>query len=145
MKTRHDNMLACAQFLRTNAEPKLFYKPYELTADDEDEIGRQVKQVESETAYDLEDFDSRRKLGLEELGRLEKEEEESSKPVGTEPAVKSEELHSPNDTANVATTTNVNVQVDEKTVVTPEGPRDDIMDEHQGETVVEADEDTVIY
>ncbi|KAF2674317.1 hypothetical protein BT63DRAFT_419613 [Microthyrium microscopicum] len=160
LKTRHQNMLAMAQFLQTHAEPRLYFKPWKITTADEDEIDQQLRDAESKIEEEVEEFEHRRRQALDELDALEKLEtnngntpqgsdnskEEPSTEVGAEPITKSEETHSPNDNAsNLASTTDVPaaepIEKEEMSIV----PREELMDEHQGETVVEADEDTVIY
>ncbi|KAF7504088.1 hypothetical protein GJ744_002853 [Endocarpon pusillum] len=43
---RHSNMLAQAHFLETRTEPTLFYRPWELRAEEEDRIKRQIQAAE---------------------------------------------------------------------------------------------------
>ena len=66
MKVRHDNMLHLAHFLHTKTEPRLYYKPWELSPEDEDRIedqiaaAREVMQRERDEYEEREDEDSRR-------------------------------------------------------------------------------------
>ncbi|KAG8531491.1 uncharacterized protein KY384_003120 [Bacidia gigantensis] len=46
MRLRHSRALAKAHYLQTKAEPKLYYKPWELLPDEEAKIKAQIKNVE---------------------------------------------------------------------------------------------------
>ncbi|KAF1812510.1 hypothetical protein P152DRAFT_416653 [Eremomyces bilateralis CBS 781.70] len=60
MRVRHSNMLAMAHFLQTKTEPRLYYKPWELSAEEEDIIASQVAEVEVTIDRELEEFEARR-------------------------------------------------------------------------------------
>ncbi|KEF60270.1 uncharacterized protein A1O9_05120 [Exophiala aquamarina CBS 119918] len=46
IRTRHTNMSAMAEFLRTDTEPMLYYKPWEMRAQEEETVRRQKDEVE---------------------------------------------------------------------------------------------------
>ncbi|KAF2735950.1 hypothetical protein EJ04DRAFT_511398 [Polyplosphaeria fusca] len=45
MRIRHENVLHMAHFLRTKAEPHLYYKPWETTQDEDDRIQDQIAEA----------------------------------------------------------------------------------------------------
>lgn len=52
-RLKHANMRAMANFLQTNAHPPLYYRPWELRADEEELIERQKNEVETQIAEEL--------------------------------------------------------------------------------------------
>ncbi|KAK1462230.1 peroxin 26 [Colletotrichum melonis] len=60
MKTRHANMLAKAQSLRTKAGPSIYYRPWKLTKEQEDEVDDQVQDAKNTIARELEAFKDRK-------------------------------------------------------------------------------------
>lgn len=77
MGLRHKNMRAMARFLKTKAEPPLFYKPWQLRDSEEDEIKQQLEDVEAQIEREARDF-AEKKKACEEKERLE----ESKAPEG---------------------------------------------------------------
>lgn len=63
LKIKHANMRAMAGALRTEAEPRLYYKPWKLLEEQEDRIAEQEREVEEDIAKDWEDW--RRKWGVQ--------------------------------------------------------------------------------
>ncbi|KAK4978446.1 hypothetical protein LTR66_010579 [Elasticomyces elasticus] len=61
MRTRHSNMRYKAHFLMTTAEPKLHYKPWRLTEDQEDHLVDQLLEVETLIEREREEFQEMRK------------------------------------------------------------------------------------
>ncbi|GLB12009.1 hypothetical protein AtubIFM57258_009286 [Aspergillus tubingensis] len=59
MRTRHSNMIAMAHFLKTRTEPVLYYKPWQLRAEDEDIIQDQIKEAEATVAREVAEFEAR--------------------------------------------------------------------------------------
>jgi hypothetical protein len=45
-KLRHANMRAMAGFLRTETEPRIYWKPWEMSKEDEERVGRQKYEIE---------------------------------------------------------------------------------------------------
>lgn len=70
MRTRHSNMLAMAHCLRTRSEPKLYYRPWELTPEQEDVIKDQIRDAEDEIANEVRQFRRRKEQRLSDLGVL---------------------------------------------------------------------------
>lgn len=69
MKTRHANMLAKAQSLRTKAGPSIYYRPWKLTKEQEDEIDDQVQDAKNAIARELEAFKDRKEEHERRHGR----------------------------------------------------------------------------
>ncbi|KAF2751384.1 hypothetical protein M011DRAFT_455394 [Sporormia fimetaria CBS 119925] len=53
IKIRHFNLRHMAHFLRTNAQPSLYYKPWETTSDEEDRIQAQIAEAEETIREEL--------------------------------------------------------------------------------------------
>ncbi|KAI9713636.1 MAG: hypothetical protein M1812_006608 [Candelaria pacifica] len=60
MRIRHSNMLAMANFLRTDAEPRLYYKPWELLPGDEERIKAQISETEALVDQEVTEFKTKR-------------------------------------------------------------------------------------
>ncbi|KAF2205238.1 hypothetical protein GQ43DRAFT_386126 [Delitschia confertaspora ATCC 74209] len=56
MQIRHTNMLAMAHSLRTQSEPRIYYKPWELTAEQEEQIVEQVAETQDIIDREVEEF-----------------------------------------------------------------------------------------
>lgn len=97
-KIKHANMRAMAGFLRTEAEPRIYWRPWEMRAEDEERVKRQKGEVEEVIQKALEDgraengtLDGQKKAdegdrGQHEADRLRGRESESN----TTSAVKAE-------------------------------------------------------
>ena len=154
MKTRHTNMLAMANFLSTKAEPKLvrhpifplqptlikcqFYKPWELLPEEEERIKQQLIDTKSRIDNEVADFNTRHPQAVSEEEKTNGAST-TKEPVG-EPHAETAPLISivPStavDTTNSPVTIPTQAQSDQVTA----------QEEHNGEIVVENDEDTVIY
>ena len=59
MKARHDNMLHLAHFLHTKAEPRLYYKPWEMSPEEEDRIEDQIAEARDIIQRERDEFDAR--------------------------------------------------------------------------------------
>ncbi|KAF2423121.1 hypothetical protein EJ08DRAFT_619091 [Tothia fuscella] len=167
MHLRHSNMLNQARFLQTMSEPKLYYKPWDLLPDQEDQIQRQITAAQATIDEELESFQHRREVEEEAAQTKAAAVEaivESTKEnttmgdvnlVGSEPPKEVAESHPPkeNDDTNVATLpTNGHAEYmeEDSSPATEKGDATAVEaaeaeDEHHGETVVEAAEDTIIY
>ncbi|KAG4411563.1 hypothetical protein IFR04_015302 [Cadophora malorum] len=135
MQTRHSNLLAMAHFLCTKSEPKIYYKPWELLPRDEERIKSQIREAEATIERETSQFDLRHP---NRPGRTEKEERSNSTSKETvgEPQAESPSV------SKVADTTNSHVQIPQSEQNETEKQA---QEEHNGEVVVENDEDTVIY
>jgi len=58
MHMRHQHLLDAANFLQTNTEPKLYYRPWDLRADEEDQIDHQIKEAQARVERELAEFKS---------------------------------------------------------------------------------------
>ncbi|GAO48778.1 hypothetical protein SAICODRAFT_18640 [Saitoella complicata NRRL Y-17804] len=80
LERRHENMLAMARSLRTKTEPVIYYKPWQLTEDDEERIEAQIREAEEIVARERDERRAekeRRQQGDEERkGSEEKAKEE---------------------------------------------------------------------
>ncbi|KAI9737156.1 MAG: hypothetical protein M1834_000749 [Cirrosporium novae-zelandiae] len=156
MKTRHSNLLATANFLQTNAEPRLYYKPWELLPEEEIRISDQLRDTETLIQNETQDFDeSTRQDGQEEgdntasphehTGEGEKVQDppQTSEPVGsdTHPHKPSEESSKVDATNQDPSTTTV----PEESTIAPVSETRKAQEEDNGEVVMEGEEDTVIY
>lgn len=68
MHTRHDHLLATAKFLYTRTQPRIYYLPWEPTADQEDLIADQVRDAEDIIERETREFKQRKAERLEALG-----------------------------------------------------------------------------
>lgn len=59
MRIRHRNMRAVAGFLQTKAEPRLYYKPWELREEEDEQIRRQIRDVEDKIKIELGETNAR--------------------------------------------------------------------------------------
>ncbi|KAI9888674.1 MAG: hypothetical protein M1814_006529 [Vezdaea aestivalis] len=73
MKTRHANLLAMAGFLKTKAEPVLYYQPWKAQPEDDETIKAQIREAEDLIRREEDEFDRRQRLT------------ESKELAGTEP------------------------------------------------------------
>ncbi|KKZ67652.1 hypothetical protein EMCG_06712 [[Emmonsia] crescens] len=62
MRLRHLNQLAMAHFLKTTAEPVLYYKPWQLRSEEEDKIKQQIEDCKTAIAREVEDFAAKNPL-----------------------------------------------------------------------------------
>ncbi|KAK4941159.1 hypothetical protein LTR10_018832 [Elasticomyces elasticus] len=63
MKIRHRNLRATARFLRTNVEPRLYYKPWEMREKEEDTIKRQIEEAEDIIRRETDESEAKRSRG----------------------------------------------------------------------------------
>ncbi|KAI1757833.1 hypothetical protein F4782DRAFT_146973 [Xylaria castorea] len=134
MQTKHTDMLAKAQFLQTEAKPKIFYRPYELTRSQKDRIQDQIEQAENSIKKAVSEFKERKEQHLQGLGiapkpSLLEKDETVGKPNDELPTDKPQPPEPTNRPSSRATN---------KVGPDKESDRaDDVM--------IEEDEDTVIY
>ncbi|KAJ0387932.1 hypothetical protein COL922a_001210 [Colletotrichum nupharicola] len=85
MKTRHSNMLAMAHALRTKTQPQIFFRPWKLTREQEDEIDDQIQDAKATIAREVEVFNERREEHERRYGRSRPPtRQEQSAPVTAE-------------------------------------------------------------
>ncbi|KAK1676689.1 pinin/SDK/memA/ protein conserved region-domain-containing protein [Colletotrichum godetiae] len=137
MKTRHTNMLAKAQSLRTKAGPSIYYRPWKLTKEQEDEIDDQVQDAKDTIARELEAFKYRKEEHERRHGRARSptmaQEEPVPMVVEGQPA---EALSEAPADAPAA---------DNHIVASPDRDKHEREAHDEPGDVVENDEDTVIY
>ncbi|KAF1917265.1 pinin/SDK/memA/ protein conserved region-domain-containing protein [Ampelomyces quisqualis] len=61
MRLQHQNLLATAQFLRTESLPHLYYKPWETSPEEENRIQTQIAEARQLIDQELEEYEARRK------------------------------------------------------------------------------------
>ncbi|KAJ5841934.1 hypothetical protein N7534_011764 [Penicillium rubens] len=59
MQTRHSNMLAMAHFFKTQAQPALYYKPWQPRPGDDTTIKRQIEETEATVSREVAEFEAR--------------------------------------------------------------------------------------
>ncbi|KAK5135542.1 hypothetical protein LTR08_005177 [Meristemomyces frigidus] len=92
MRMRHEDLLDTANFLQTVAEPKLYYRPWDLRPDEEDRIDEQIKEAQARVDSEL--------TGREtsEDGYTEVEETEVEKTAAAAPQPTHDDATVPSDT-----------------------------------------------
>ncbi|KAF4633851.1 hypothetical protein G7Y89_g4260 [Cudoniella acicularis] len=110
-------------------DPAEYYKPWELLPRDEDRIKTQIAEAEAVIKQDLEDFNRLHPERASQTSTEEKANITSAETVG-EPQTESPSVSKVADTTNDTPVTQSEKQA---------------LEEHNGEVVVENEEDTVIY
>ncbi|EPQ64412.1 hypothetical protein BGT96224_2607, partial [Blumeria graminis f. sp. tritici 96224] len=136
------NMLAMANFLCTKTEPKLYYKPWELLPEQEEEIKSQIASTSAKFKGSESSKDGNDQVRLNDGEKLN----ESSMELVGEPHTEPPNIAVVADAHNAATsvippTTNDIVDYPNKDSKAEERERE----EHNCEVMVENEEDTVIY
>ncbi|PBP15936.1 pinin/SDK/memA domain protein [Diplocarpon rosae] len=137
MRTRHSNLLSMAHFLGTESAPRIYYAPWKLLPRDEERIKTQITEAQATIEREISQFDLRYP---DRPGRKETKAEKAdtmSKETTGEPLIESPSVSKVDDTTNPPETKTP--QSEQK----KEEPQ--VQEEHNGEVVVENDEDTVIY
>ncbi|KAL2064399.1 hypothetical protein VTL71DRAFT_4893 [Oculimacula yallundae] len=144
MRTRHSNLLAMANFLSTKAEPKIYYKPWELLPRDEERIKSQIKEAEATVENETVQFDLRHP---NRPGRKEKEETSSSttKEMVGQPQEESLSGEPQNESPSVSKNDDTTNSLSQIPQSEQHQDKKRAQEEHNGEVVVENAEDTVIY
>ncbi|KAE8454336.1 hypothetical protein EG329_005261 [Mollisiaceae sp. DMI_Dod_QoI] len=136
MRIRHSNILAMAQFLSTKAQPKLYYLPWKLRPEDEERIKSQVAEAEALIEREVAEFHAQHSKETHEKIETEETNGTSKETVG-EPATES-----PSVPTLAVDTTNRPAQARQSDQTKTDKHA---LEEHNGEVVVENEEDTVIY
>ncbi|KAF2790011.1 hypothetical protein K505DRAFT_327861 [Melanomma pulvis-pyrius CBS 109.77] len=58
MQIRHDNLLSMAHFLRTKSEPGLYYKPWATSAEEDDRIRYQIAEAHETIRRELDEYEA---------------------------------------------------------------------------------------
>ncbi|KAM3072019.1 hypothetical protein ACMFMG_008485 [Clarireedia jacksonii] len=136
MRIRHSNMLAMAHFLSTKTEPKLYYLPWELTPNNKADIDAQIADTKALIEREEAEWAERHPKKKEDAEGDSEAKVVSQETMG-EPHTESPSI------SNVVDPTNDN---SEQTTQSEQAKTEnDMLEEHNGEVVVEAEEDTVIY
>ncbi|KAF2806182.1 pinin/SDK/memA domain-containing protein [Mytilinidion resinicola] len=167
MRIRHSNLLNMAQFLYTRTEPRLYYKPWEITPAEEDQINTQVDEAQAIVDQELDDF-RRRREEKEGVGPFDRVDAETVRPVGSVPSGDVQENLSTSGTTDHSAAIRViddsehdnGEKAKEEEAVTRDGAANDQETNSKpgtakdtsketiddaGDVVLEATEDTVIY
>ncbi|KAI4726415.1 hypothetical protein E4T49_05814 [Aureobasidium sp. EXF-10728] len=164
MRIKHENLKALSNFLTTSTEPKLYFKPWELLPEQEDQINRQREDVDVQIDQELDDFDQVRQRWQNEDTNEDADHQENtsthaqSAPNGTnhvdepprEPTVTQDRVAvadpetEPEPVDATATESIEEKEAREQAADDADRHRKEDMDD-TGDIVVEADEDTVIY
>ncbi|KAG9240639.1 pinin/SDK/memA/ protein conserved region-domain-containing protein [Calycina marina] len=140
MRIRHTSLLATANFLATKTEPKLFYKPWELLPAQKECLSTQAGDAKVQIEREKEDFYQLHPTRRPDPSVIEEHEaNNASEEIAGEPQIESPSAcHIQTDTTNIL----VQDSAAEQERASDEKER---AEEHNGEVVEVADEDTVIY
>lgn len=155
MRLRHANLLATANFLSTAAEPKLFYRPWDLRPDEEERIKRQREDAEELVEGELQEFDEKMRRWREEGGGREggdgdqtKRDGKQDKGTNGNPAEQDREGGTDGtaeDAAGEAAQEGATAETAKDELDGTAGRERKQSIDDTGDVIVEADEDTVIY
>ncbi|KAI4799162.1 hypothetical protein E4T44_10009 [Aureobasidium sp. EXF-8845] len=164
MRIKHENMKAMSNFLTTETEPKLYFRPWEMLPEQEDQINRQREDVDVQIDQELDDFDQVRQSWQNEdfNGHADHQDTTSAHVQDTsngtnhaagsaiESAVVQDQvaIADPGTESGLMsatmTETAEEMEAREQVVEDADRQRKESIDD-MGDIVVEADEDTVIY
>jgi len=138
MRIRHSNLLAMAQFLSTETEPKLYYKPWEMLPDEAERIKQQVADTEAQIEQEVEEFKQLHKSNSQQEQSSETLKEQTKEKATGEHQVESSSVPTVD---AVTDSTNLQNSVQKShSSLHERGPSDE-----NEEIVVETEEDTVIF
>ena len=154
MRIRHGNMMVTARYLKTKAEPILYYKPWDLRPEEEEAIQRQASHAQAIVDRERAEFEERRRREDEteaeraqtEVRRLESQEETPDLDGGDGTSDRND--LPPNRELDGATRDDTQATQDapELNGKGSTEPHDHAMpDDHGGEELVEGQEDDLIY
>jgi hypothetical protein len=164
MRIKHENMKAMSNFLTTETEPKLYFRPWEMLPEQEDQINRQREDIDVQIDQELDDFDQVRQSWQNEdsNGHAHHQDTTSTHIQDTsngtnhaaESAIESAVVQDQVAVADpgmepelmnaTATETAEETEAREQAAEDADRQRKESIDD-TGDIVVEADEDTVIY
>ncbi|GAB7353550.1 hypothetical protein MBLNU459_g3985t1 [Dothideomycetes sp. NU459] len=166
MRIRHSNMAATLNFLLTETEPKLYYKPWDLRPEDKERMERRRDDTEAQIDRELDDFAGIKRKWREEdngagrpteqlmeeiprdtdkvgHGGIKHTETQGSHSMDTV-ATKRTSIAPPDDETRVRDGVRIDTN-DQYSQADIERQRKESIDDDAGDVVVEAEEDTVIY
>ncbi|KAF1965576.1 hypothetical protein BU23DRAFT_584939 [Bimuria novae-zelandiae CBS 107.79] len=168
MRIQHDNLLAVVHFLQTTTEPRLYYKPWDTTPEQDDRIRDQIAEAQEIIRREQEVFEaSRRRQAKREreptrdVHMGDADDTRSGKEYNAETSPKPVAANGPPTNCNEPSLKHLDRNDDHAEAPMEEAPlldqnlaagheretdntHKDVMDDHP-EEVVEAAEDTVIY
>lgn len=164
MRIKHESMKAMSNFLTTSTEPKLYFKPWELLPEQEDQINRQREDIDVQIDQELDDFDQVRQRWQNEdanghadhhdpvpTDEQDRSDGTSHTAVSTTEAANDQDQDAvadpetrPASTNAIAIAATEEEQTGEQAAEDAGRHRKESIDD-TGDIVVEADEDTVIY
>lgn len=155
MRLRHRNKLAEAHFLLTKAEPRLFYKPWELRPEQQEQIKRRIEDAEMAVKAELDEHRASKgseeaEHGAEEPGKQKDITGSFGQPVAElvgADATNDEQVAVNTSAPEVVPANNEDErQVSARVHEEETGQQEEKTNEdHGGEELVEGQEDDVIY
>lgn len=160
MRIKHENMKAMSSFLTTATEPKLYFKPWELLPEQEDQINRQREDIDVQIDQELDDFDQVRQSWQNEDADGHAHHQDTipshaqdtsngtnhaAKPATESAVVQDQVAVADPETDPELVSATVTESAEEKEAREQVAEDDDRHIDDTGDIVVEADEDTVIY
>lgn len=67
MRARHRSLMHFAGFLQTRGEPRIYWRPWELLADEEERIEEQVKEARGVVEREVEEWEAEKRRRLKEV------------------------------------------------------------------------------
>ncbi|CAD0109795.1 unnamed protein product [Aureobasidium uvarum] len=164
IRIKHENLKAMSNFLTTSTEPKLYFKPWELLPEQEDQIKRQREDVDVQIDQELDDFDQVRQRWQNEdtNGNADRQEntpahaqkapngmnhtaDPAKESTATQDQIAIADPDTESDPVGTISTDSIEEQeARERVADDADRHRKESIDD-TGDIVVEADEDTVIY
>ncbi|KAI4167116.1 MAG: hypothetical protein LQ343_007478 [Gyalolechia ehrenbergii] len=154
MHIRHSNMLAQAHFLQTKTEPKLYYMPWELLPSEDAKIKSQIEAAEASIQHETEQLElenakeaakpqaEQKPPSSESNVDHEQEPGDAKETVGSEANIVQETNGLPNDASTDKKPEHSYPEPEQA----PTNHQDNSKDhDDDGDEMVEADEDMVIY
>ncbi|KAF2995521.1 hypothetical protein E8E13_001838 [Curvularia kusanoi] len=84
LKTRHDNLFHLAHFLHTETEPHLYYRPWEMSPEEEDRVQAQIAEARETIDRETGEFEAREEE--EKAGQRERRASPDAATYGGAPA-----------------------------------------------------------
>ncbi|KAG6001368.1 hypothetical protein E4U43_001334 [Claviceps pusilla] len=151
MRHRHTKLLALAEFLKTKAEPAIYYLPWKRTTDQEDVIEEQIRAAKSTIATEEEEFKALKERHVARYGmrRDSHQREETTERTQGEKTMQQEELGR-NEEDTQATQAAQAAQAAQATPMkgdaqVQEAAAEQDAHDESGDVLVDGDEDMVIY
>ncbi|KAL7963494.1 pinin/SDK/memA/ protein conserved region domain-containing protein [Trichoderma compactum] len=136
MKKKHEKRLAMAKFLRTRAEPAIFYLPWKPTPEQKDTIDDQIQRAKATVEKEVEQFKARKQRHIERYGPPTRQISVTlDEPAATKAPERESPVRSPHHTADKPHLQERRVSQDMH-----RGHHDE-----SGDDLEEAEEDMVIY